>query len=147
MKVHQGKVFVKTNYQRQQLPNCLIRSHSSRRQEMASTKQSCRYSNACQGVDGLLPTEFSVQNSKLAYQSWKRREKPLNGNLCSIKEYRKNLVNRQSAEKDQQSLESRNEMKISSQSQSSFTKWKDPILDGTLLKALNRVAGEYVSND
>src|ERR1700733_12155684 len=90
------------------------------------SRQSYRDLNACQGVDGLLPTEFSAQNSKLAYPFWilrKRREKPLNRNLCSIKEYRKNPVNRQSAEKDQQSLESRNEMKIFSQSQSSFTKW------------------------
>src|ERR1700722_19027413 len=44
------------------------------------SRQSYRDLNACQGVDRLLPTEFSAQNSKLTYPFWilrKRREKPL----------------------------------------------------------------------
>src|ERR1700733_1762654 len=78
------------------------------------SRQSYRDLNACQGVDGLLPTEFSAQNSKLAYPfldfKKKAREAIIskNGNLCSIKEYRKNPGKRQSAEdvvEDQQSLE------------------------------------------
>src|SRR3984885_7779160 len=131
------------------------------------SRQSYRDLNACQGVDGLLPTEFSAQNSKLAYPfldfKKKAREAIIskNGNLCSIKEYRKNPVKRQSTEKDQQSLEEARiyqEMKekflvkikeLSSSKIDEVERTKkipSTLVDGALLKALNRVAGEYANS-
>ncbi|HEY4832379.1 MAG TPA: hypothetical protein VIH61_07480, partial [Waddliaceae bacterium] len=114
---------------------------------------------------GIFCGKFQVSISILDFKK-KAREAIIskNGNLCSIKEYRKNPGKRQSAEdvvEDQQSLEEARtyqEMKtkflVKIEELSSFKigevertkKIPSTKVDGTILKALNRVAGEYANS-